>query len=91
MKDKIISFPEEILDALQEYKEKTGIPATDYIRSCVCRKMIQDGLIMIRTKYIDVNKEKVNNGKKVNAPPQEILFCDSEKCQVVEPLAKGGC
>jgi len=50
MKDKLISFPEEILDALEDYRKKTGIPATDYIRDAVCRKMIIDGLIMIKKK-----------------------------------------
>jgi len=85
-RDKLVSFPEEILDTLEQYKQKTGISANDYIRNCVCRKMIQDGLIMLRTRYIDVDKDGNGNGK-INIPPQEILFCDGDKCQI-DPLAK---
>ena len=48
MKDKLISFPEEILIALDKYKDITGIPATDYIRNAVCRMMILDRLIDVR-------------------------------------------
>lgn len=82
LKDKLISFPEEILDKLEEYRQKTGIPATDYIRDCVCRKMIIDGLIFIKTRYIFIEKEE--NGKKLlpNTPPEEIKFCDGDKCEI---------
>ena len=58
MKDKLIGFPKEILEALDEYKKKTGIAATDYIRTAVSRRMIVDGLISIKTKYITVEKER---------------------------------
>lgn len=62
-KDKLISFPEEILKVLEDYKHKTGIPATDYIRRAVVKQMIIEGLIYIQRKYITVeteNEEKSN-------------------------------
>ncbi len=85
LKDKLISFPEEILGVLDEYKQKTGIPATDYIRDCVCRKMIEDKLIMIKMKYINVSKEREDNGGKVSAEELAQIeankFCDVDgKC-----------
>lgn len=83
MKDKLISFPEEILNALDEYKQKTGIPATDYIRSCVCRKMIEDRLIWIKTKYITIEKEG-DNGKKMDVSDavNANSFCDGDSCEI---------
>ena len=86
IKDKLISFPEEILGVLDEYKQKTGIPATDYIRDCVCRKMIEDRLIFIKTKYINVSKEREDNSGKLStdelAQVEANKFCDGASCEI---------
>ena len=85
MKDKLVSFPEEILIALENYRKKTGIPATDYIRNAVCRKMIEDKLIFIRTKYITIETKNEEHKTIPQAAPQEILYCDSESCNIQMP------
>lgn len=81
-----MSFPKEILEALDEYKQKTGIPATDYIRLAVIRKMIEEKLIFIQTKYINVNKEREDNGGKLSvdelAQIEANKFCDGESCEL---------
>jgi len=84
MKDKLISFPEEVLDVLDEYKQKTGIPATDYIRLAVIKKMIEEKLIFIKTKYVNVNKEKEDNSKKISTLDaiEANKFCDGDKCEL---------
>ena len=91
MKDKLISFPEEILDVLDEYKQKTGIPATDYIRRAVVKQMIVEGMIFIKMKYIEVVEEKGNKGKKVNISDaiEANKFCDgTEKCELPALITK---
>lgn len=90
MKDKLISFPEEILNALDDYKKKTGIPATDYIRLAVIKKMIEEKLIWIKTKYITVEKERDNGGKLSTIDAIESnKFCDGDKCEL--PVMIGKC
>lgn len=84
MKDKLISFPKEVLDALEEYKKRTGIPASHYIRNATIRSMIVDGLIFFKTKYIYI--EDPGNGEKIKqAIPEEIKFCDGDKC-MIDPI-----
>jgi hypothetical protein len=79
-KDKLISFPEEILDVLEDYKQKTGIAATDYIRNALAKQMIIDKLIFFSTKYIEVEKEKQ---KKKTEQPIGAMYCDGDgKCNV---------
>lgn len=75
MKDKLISFPEEMLQALDDYKKLTGIPATDYIRDTVARRMVTDGLIKLKTKTIVIED-------RVTEVPEAIKFCDGDKCEV---------
>lgn len=58
IKDKLISFPTEILDALDDYRKSTGVPATDYIRTAVIRSMILDKLIVIKTKVVFMDKKE---------------------------------
>lgn len=93
MKDKLISFPKEILLVLDEYKKKTGIPATDYIRNCVCRKMIEEGLIYIEMKYIVQEKKIENNGNKASTLEaiEANKFCDGDSCEVDYSKQRGGC
>lgn len=89
-KDKLISFPVEILEKLEEYKQKTGIPATDYIRDCVARKMIGDGLIWIKIRYIDVEVERNSKDKKkpdITDAVEYNKFCSSDgKCDDPRPV-----
>ncbi|MEE9439750.1 MAG: ribbon-helix-helix domain-containing protein [Saprospiraceae bacterium] len=89
-KDKLISFPEQILEKLEEYKQKTGIPATDYIRDCVARKMIGDGLIWINIKYVDVEVKRNGNKKKKPDMTDAIesnKFCSADgKCEDPRPV-----
>lgn len=58
-KDKSISFPKQILDALEEYKKKTGISASDYIRNATCRKMIEEGIIKIKKITVEIKDKEV--------------------------------
>jgi len=93
MKDKLISFPEEILEVLEEYRQKTGIPATDYIRRAVLREMIADKLIFIKMKYItfetknEEEKEPVINMDAI----ESNKFCDGDKCEIDPLMMAGGC
>lgn len=58
MKNKLIGFPIEVLEALDEYRKKTGIAATDYIRDAVVRRMFMDELIRVEVIIIkDERKE----------------------------------
>jgi len=94
MKDKLISFPEEILIVLDEYKKKTGIPATDYVRRAVVKQMIVEGLIFIQTKYIIIEKDFKDNGGKASMLEaiEANKFCDGDSCEVdySKPKLKGG-
>jgi len=58
MKEKLISFPKIILDKLDEYKTKTGINSTDYIRHALVRQMVLDKLIYFTTEYIKTKEIK---------------------------------
>ena len=84
LKDKLIAFPKEILDVLDEYKTKTGIPATDYIRRAVVKQMIVEGMIYIKMKYIEVVEERGDKGKKLNISDaiKANKFCDGDKCEL---------
>lgn len=82
-KDKLISFPVEVLEALDDYRKQTGIPATDYIRLAVIRKMVSDRIIKLKQKVIEVANNNNKKYVKINAPPEAIKFCDSESCEVV--------
>ncbi len=92
IKDKLISFPEEVLDVLDVYKKKTGIPATDYIRRAVVKQMIVEGLIFIQTRYIIVEQKRdnvkvIDDSDAVNSNS----FCDGDgdKCEL--PALAGKC
>jgi len=83
MKDKLVSFPEEILDILDEYKQKTGVPATDYIRLAVIKKMIEEKLIFIKVKYITIKKKGEDDIKLSKVEASELnKFCDGESCEI---------
>jgi len=82
-RDKLISFPEEILETLYDYKIKTGIPVSSYIRECVARKMIVDGLIVIKVRCIS-SEEKKERKKKISMveATESNKFCDGDSCGV---------
>ena len=92
MKDKLISLPVEVLNVLASYKSKTGISATDYIRTATIRKMIVDGLIFFKTKYVTVEKE--SNGDKLKLQTLDAIesnkFCDGDSCEI-SPLVNKSC
>jgi len=89
LKDKLIGFPTEILDVLDDYKKRTGIPATDYIRKAVVKQMIIEGLIFIHMKYITVEAEKENSNKvSVSDAIEANKFCDDDKCELPVILEK---
>lgn len=58
IKNKLIGFPKILLECLEEYKKKTGISISSYIKEAVSRKMIADGLIHIKIKYINIEVKK---------------------------------
>ena len=90
LRDKLIAFPEDVLETLAEYKKKTGVSASNYVRNATIRRMIQDGLIWFRKKTIIVETEK--NGKKLIDQTDAIesnKFCDSDgKCELPVILEK---
>jgi len=88
MKDKLISFPEEILDVLDDYKKKTGIPATDFVRKAVVKQMIIEGLIFIKTRYIIEDKIKLVR-VNISDAIESNKFCDGDKCEL--PALAGKC
>ena len=83
-KSKLIDFPEEILDALAKYKTQTGISASDYIRNSVCRRMIRDKIIWLKTIIIEVNTK--GNGSKKSVDMTDAIegnkFCDGASCEI---------
>lgn len=83
-KDKLISFPKVVLDTLEEYKRKTGISASDYIRRALIKQMILDQLIWFQTKYVILEKE--SNGEALHLKELEAhqanSFCDGDKCEI---------
>jgi len=81
-KDKLISFPVEVLEALDSYRKQTGIPATDYIRLATIRRMIMDSIIILKSKVVEVENNNHKKYKKVNAPPEAIKFCDGDSCHI---------
>ena len=85
LKDKLIAFPMDVLDTLAEYKKKTGVSASNYIRNATIRKMIADGLIWFKMKTVIV--ETVKNGKRLKIDETDAIesnkFCDSDgKCEM---------
>lgn len=78
-REKLISFPNFILDKLDEYKQKTGISSTAYIRLALIKAMVLDKLIYFKTKYIITNQENQINK---NSIPESLKYCDSEHCEV---------
>jgi hypothetical protein len=88
LRDKLIAFPEDVLDVLSDYKEKTGVSASNYIRNATIRRMIQDKLIWFSMKTIDV--ETKSNGKKYSnlsdAEGNEAnKYCDGDSCEALPP------
>ena len=92
LRDKLIAFPEAILNTLAKYKKETGVSASNYIRNAVIRKMIVDKLIWFEMRIVVVEKE--NNGKKLQLSNMEAnqlnSFCDGDSCEFKPPLA-GNC
>lgn len=90
LKDKLIAFPEEVLDTLADYKKKTGVSASNYIRNATIRRMITDGLIWFEMKTV-VIKEK-SDGKKLELTniegDQANRFCDGDSCEIPIILEK---
>lgn len=85
LKDKLIAFPVDVLDTLAEYKRKTGVSASNYIRNATIRKMIGDGLIWFKMNTVIIETEK--NGKKLIDQTDAIesnKFCDGDgdKCEL---------
>ena len=82
LRDKLVAFPEDVLDTLADYKKKTGVSASNYIRNATIRKMIVDKLIWFKMNTIEVEKE--SNGKKLNLSNAEgniaNSFCDGDSC-----------
>ncbi len=91
LRDKLIAFPMDVLDTLAEYKIKTGVSASNYIRNATIRKMIADELIWFKMKTVIVETEK--NGKKLRIDQTDAIeshkFCDGDKCEV--PVILGKC
>ena len=87
-RDKLVNFPEFILDKLEEYRHNTGISASSYIKHAVVKQMVLDKLIYFKTEYITtINKEP----ETVQNPiPEELKFCDGDKCEF-DPTKQGGC
>lgn len=84
LRDKLIAFPEDVLEILADYKAKTGVSASNYIRNATIRRMIRDKLIWFKMVTVDVKTEK--NGKLVtmsNAEGDEAnKFCDGDSCEI---------
>lgn len=74
---KLIELPDNIKKILDDYKEKTGIPVTQYIQKAVYKQMIRDDLIQIKTRivYIEENEVEVE-------PAEGEIFCDGDSCEV---------
>ena len=90
LRDKLIAFPEDVLDTLADYKKKTGVSASNYIRNAVIRRMIVDELIWFEKKTVIVEVE--SNGKKLGLTNvegnQANRFCDGDSCELPIILEK---
>lgn len=90
LRDKLIAFPEEVLNTLADYKKKTGVSASNYIRNATIRRMIVDELIWFEKKIVVVEAE--SNGKKLELTniegDQANRFCDGDSCEMPIVLEK---
>lgn len=74
--DKLITYPKELDEILKEYKEKTGISVTQYIRKALIKQMILDELIEFEKKtFVEENGALQPKGEK---------YCDSASCEIKE-------
>lgn len=93
MKSKLVDFPEDILNALAQYKKQTGISASDYIRNAVCRRLITDKIIQL--KFITIDVDRNNGGSKNKIDMTDAIennkFCDGASCEIPIQLPTKSC
>lgn len=79
MKDKLIRYPIKIHEILEEVKEKSGISINAYIQEAIIKKLVHDKYLVIKSTTILCDKD---TGKIVESIPEELKYCDGDKCQV---------
>lgn len=77
---KVITIPDPLKRILDQHKDATGIPLTQYIQQSLIRQMLKDNLIKIkpRTVYVDEEGDVIETEDIQDKP----LYCDSEKCEL---------
>ena len=71
---KTIEIPDELYEVLEEHKKTTGRPITGMIQEGLYRWMVHERLVKPKTREINMKrKEKL---------PEELKFCDGDKCNV---------
>lgn len=85
-KQKLLNIPDKIFEILEEHKKITGRSMSSMIMEALYKWMIHERLMMIRTRIVYIDKE-VERTKKQTIP-NAIMYCDSDKCQVIR---KDGC
>lgn len=101
---KLLTIPDEVHKLLEDYKELTGRSVTGIIQEAIYRWLIHEKILIPKRVilYYDEKLDKYfteeqmkeikrgNKQKKINSIPEELKFCEGDKCQVVH-LKGGGC
>lgn len=82
--NKVINFraTEEMYKSLMDYLKQTGKSISSFMRQATYdylkfkKAMEKNGFG--KTKHIKEKKPEV----KINAPPQGIMYCDSDRCEI---------
>ena len=94
---KLLNIPDKVHDILQEHKKLTGRSISGMITEALFKWLVHEKLFVpLRVRlYYDEKLDKYfteeqyklikGNGKvkKNNAPPQAVMYCDSDKCGVI--------
>ena len=82
--NKVINFraTEEMYEKLMEYLELTGDTISKVMRLATYDYLKFKEFIKENGYREDKPKKKKETKKKVNAPPQAIMYCDSSHCEI---------
>jgi len=94
---KLLNIPDRVHDILIEHKKLTGRSVSGMITEALFKWLVHEKLfIPIRVRlyydekldeyFTEEDYERIKNNcgvKKIEIPPQAVVYCDSDKCSVV--------
>ncbi len=82
--DHVINFreTEKIYKALMNYLKQTGDTISSVMRIATHDFLMLKKVIKKNGYGIDESKKKKKQEAVINAPPDGIMFCDSEHCEI---------